>query len=192
MDKAVRNFVGRRKRALIIVMALWLPAMTVLALSDDKGFLGRYTLGVALTEYNCLPWRFYFVDYGNRSAQPGDLVVVEAQGLAPHIPDGAPLIKVLAAGPGDQLEVTANGLAINRIPWSQYATALRADLEGHTVVDELPLTQTLGAEPETYFVTATLKHDEFAVLGTTGNAYDSRYFGPVSRARILAHVVPLF
>jgi len=74
----------------------------------------RYGLGIDLQAVRCLPdVRAVLIDRWQPPTARGDLVVFEAQGLAPAFATGTLLVKRLEALPGDLVDVTAEGVRVN-------------------------------------------------------------------------------
>lgn len=116
------------------------------------------------------------------SPKVGDMVLAETpvtvRRLAAerqYIPPTVPLIKRVAAGPGDM--VCAFGFRIS-IDGRSVATRMRADPQ------ERPLPWWTGCE--------RLAAGRFFLLNAPPNSFDSRYFGPVGRSAILGTVTPLW
>jgi conjugative transfer signal peptidase TraF len=116
------------------------------------------------------------------SPKVGDMVLAETpvtvRRLAAerqYIPLTVPLIKRVAAGPGDM--VCAFGSRIS-IDGRSVATRMRTDPQ------ERPLPWWTGCE--------RLAAGRFFLLNAPLNSFDSRYFGPVGRSAILGTVTPLW
>jgi conjugative transfer signal peptidase TraF len=129
-----------------------------------------------------LPRGFYLTRPVSGLAQ-GDLVLAHvpetARQLAAqrgYLPPDVPLIKPIAALAGDHVCVTASQVLID----DRYVIGLLLnDYAGRS----LPIWQGCRA----------LMQDEVFLLSThAAGSFDSRYFGPVGRAAVLARLVPLW
>ena len=95
-------------------------------------------------------------------------------------PDGgAPLLKPIIARPGDLVEISSRGIAVN----------------GVLLANTAPLTQDSRGRP-----LKTWRYGSFVVATRTvwvassynSHSFDSRYFGPISTLRIRDRLRPLF
>ncbi|MBV9509573.1 MAG: S26 family signal peptidase [Caulobacteraceae bacterium] len=99
----------------------------------------------------------------------GRLVAFQAPAAALPYAGGLPLLKTVAAGPGDLVCASSGRLAINRVDRGPIA---RVDHQGR------PLPQWSGCRP--------MRPDELFVFSDrVPNSFDSRYFGPVPRNQVL-------
>jgi conjugative transfer signal peptidase TraF len=88
-----------------------------------------------------------------------------------------PLLKVVAAVPGDELAISADGLAVNGclLPHSQ---PLRVDSAGRR----------LSGWPEGDY---RLRPGQLWLYAANNRSWDSRYWGPTPIKNLLAHAMPL-
>ncbi|MGL4976791.1 MAG: signal peptidase I [Cetobacterium sp.] len=84
------------------------------------------------------------------------------------------LLKQVVAVEGDLIEIADNKLYING-----------------SYVKDLSSKDSRGRVLETFVTNGKLKKDEFFLLGTKENSYDSRYFGAVNRVEILKQAILL-
>jgi conjugative transfer signal peptidase TraF len=94
-------------------------------------------------------------------------------------PDGAaPLMKPIAAKPGDTVLVSDKGIVVNGtvMPWS---AALKLDGVGRK----------LKSWPLGSYTVAT---NELWVVSTYAGSYDSRYIGPIRRSQVRDALKPLW
>lgn len=89
-----------------------------------------------------------------------------------------PLLKVLAAVPGDTVTVSSDGIAINSVPYAN-TQALAADSQGRALASVSP-----GVYP-------VAPGTVWLLSGYDNRSYDSRYFGPVPMEDITAHALPV-
>jgi conjugative transfer signal peptidase TraF len=172
MSPGARSLVVVFFLLVIGILAAWLAGYRVNVTSS-------YPLGV---------WRLE----ANRSISQGSLVLLcppdtprfqEAKGFgvlrAGGCPGGyAPLLKRLAARPGDFVEVEEEGVSVNGrlIPNSR---PLQHDSRGRS----LPQTGEWGWVPE---------GEAWFLSDFNPRSFDSRYFGPVSMAHIQGTMVPVW
>lgn len=85
------------------------------------------------------------------------------------------LVKYIKGIPGDLIQVKSNKLYIN----GEYQGSIKEyDLQGKILKSSLP---------KEY----TLKKDEYVLLGSDDNSYDSRYFGIVKKEKILKEALKI-
>jgi conjugative transfer signal peptidase TraF len=94
-----------------------------------------------------------------------------------YAPANIPLIKRVAALPGDIVRVSAHGVRVNGMLWPDSA-ALAGDAEGRS----------LRPYP---FGTYRVRAQQFWVMSNHPRGIDSRYFGPVQEASVISRVVPV-
>jgi conjugative transfer signal peptidase TraF len=88
------------------------------------------------------------------------------------------LMKLVAAGPGDRIELTEAAVVVNghALPGS---ARVRIDPSGRPLPQPASTSATLG--------------DEVLLMGDVNpRSFDSRYFGPIDRAQIRAVIRPVF
>lgn len=155
------------------------------------GIFGAWIAGYRVNVTPSYPLGIWRLE-ANRSITQGSLVLLcppdtplfqEAKGFGVLRAGGcrggyAPLLKRLAAGPGDFVEVREEGVSVNGrlIPNSR---PLQHDSQGKT----LPRTEDRGWVPE---------GEAWLLSDFNPRSFDSRYFGPVSMAQIQGTMVPVW
>jgi conjugative transfer signal peptidase TraF len=167
-------------RSLIVVSFLFAIGIFVAWIAGYRvNVTSSYPLGI---------WRLE----ANRSISQGSLVLLcppdtplfqAAKGFgvlrAGGCPGGyAPLLKRLAAGPGDFVEVQEDGVSVNGRLISN-SLPLQHDSQGQT----LPRTEEKGWVPD---------GEAWFLSDYNPRSFDSRYFGPVSMAQIQGTMVPVW
>jgi conjugative transfer signal peptidase TraF len=89
-----------------------------------------------------------------------------------------PIVKVLAAGPGDTIVLRRSGILINGVSWPMSASRL-IDAKGRRV--------DLTMNPGVYPVVA----GSAFLLGLNPHSWDSRYFGPLPMSAVSGRWYPL-
>lgn len=92
-----------------------------------------------------------------------------------YLPADMPLIKLVAALAGDRVCVQSGRVFIDG---KAIASVLKWDQQGRSLL--------------TWNECRRLGDDEFFLLSPAAGSFDSRYFGPVRRADIIAELVPLW
>lgn len=87
---------------------------------------------------------------------------------------GAPIVKKLAAMPGDHVRVAADGVWINDVLWGPVSEAVFTKM---------------GMSAEKVFREFTVGEDEYLMLGTLPATFDGRYTGPVTKKAFYGHVL---
>lgn len=159
-----------------VALALSLMTAGLLALSVRPG--------VPVIVYNPTPSAplGYYRTLPSAPLEQGDWVLIEAPYFARlladqrgYLPMKVPMIKTIAAMPGDQVCAKADEISINGLI---VANRLRIDHRGR------PLPRWTGCR--------TLAADEVFVLNRAArNSFDGRYFGVISKASVRARLVHL-
>lgn len=166
-------------------------ALIVLFVVFIIGILGAWLAGFRVNVTSSYPLGIWRLE-AKRSITQGSLVLLcppdtplfqAAKGFgalrAGGCPGGyAPLLKRLAAGPGDFVEVEEEGVSVNGglIPNSR---PLQHDSQGQT----LPRIEERGWVSE---------GEAWLLSDFNPRSFDSRYFGPVSMAQIQGTMVPVW
>lgn len=142
-------------------------------------FFSRFGIGIDEQAYTCIPGKnVYLIDYQDRDIRRGNIYLVRSKDLSPIYKEGTKLIKYVRGLPGDRVEVDASD---------------RVLVNGDVLADGLPLAkEKLARAPESFRGAGVLKADEVWVMGTAYRSFDSRYWGPVSRDRIVGRAYALF
>ena len=137
----------------------------------------RYGLAIAPQTMRCLPEvRAVLLDRAATPQSRGELVLFEAQGLAPAFKDGTLLVKLMAGLPGDWVEISTSGVRIN----------------GQLRAAGLDLAAQLGHAPAEFARQYQIPEGHFLPLGTARASLDGRYYGPIATDRIRGGAVVLF
>lgn len=155
-------------RALVCTACLWVTAEALAA---------RYRIAVDSQIRRCLPWRVFLLDLNERAPQVGEYYAFTTDAMAPRFPASARFVKLIAAGPGDVVDVRRGVLWVNGRPLRQLETEVLT---------------ALGRRAEDFERHEQLTRDQFLMLGTERGAYDGRYWGPIRRSDILARATPLW
>ena len=159
-----KRFVGK---AALVTLALW---------AGGAAFATRYRIGIDPQRENCLPGHTLFlIDLHDRSPKKGAMYAFRAQGARPFFPDGTPMVKILAAVPGDRVAIDARGtITVN----------------GERVGAGLPLAGAAGASR--FEGRATLGRGRYWFMGTDPSSFDSRYWGTVGDEQIIGRARALY
>ncbi len=163
--RAVVGVIGVATAMAVCALGDWLPLELGYCLnitpSEPAGIYELVPGGVARGALVLLP-------------QPHDS---SASLLRRYVPARLPLIKRVAALPGDVVHVTADGVYVNGVRWPE-SVPLAHDAEGRTLRP-----YPFGA----YRVAA----GELWVMSNHPRGLDSRYFGPVAEASVISRLAPL-
>lgn len=142
-------------------------------------FFSRFGIGIDEQAYTCIPGKnVYLIDYQDREIRRGNIYLVRSKDLTPIYKEGTKLIKYVRALAGDRVEVDSSD---------------RVLVNGVVLADGLPLArEKLARAPESFRGVGVLKEDEVWVMGTAYRSFDSRYWGPVTRDRIVGRAYALF
>lgn len=166
----------------------WIGKVVAVAVAlPTAAFWCGSTLGIRVNGSPSLPIGLYRV-----SADPvADLVefcpaepfaaLANARGYrqAGRCPDsGTPLLKPVAARPGDRVTVSSGGVAVNGVLLPKSAPRPR-DTAGRPLVSWIP--GSFAVRRGTLWVISTYE----------SRSYDSRYFGPIEESQVLARLQPL-
>ena len=137
----------------------------------------RYGLAIDPQTVRCLPKaRAVLLDRAATPQSRGDLVLFEAQGLAPAFKDGTLLVKRMVGLAGDWVEISTSGVRIN----------------GQLRAAGLDLAAQLGHAPAEFARQYQIPEGHFLPLGTARASLDGRYYGPIAADRIRGGAVVLF
>lgn len=152
------------------------------------GFLNKNLEFIYINTSNSLPYGFYLslpIDKIHR----GDLLLMcldsntaflakkrhyISKGSCPH--QSAPLGKYVQALNGDMVTVNKEGIYVN-YQYIEKSKSLKIDALGR------PLPLSLNNK--------ILKKDEFLVVNSQENSFDSRYFGVIKKEQILSRICPI-
>jgi len=148
----------------------------VVAIACVTAFRQDYRIGLDLASVRCLPWRVYFITYGQpKELHRGEYVAfVPTNGLMGEHFDGKTVGKMVAGLPGDKLVVKNNIAYV-----------------GDHLIGELILTEKLGKKPGDFDRTETVPAGKVLVVGTEPRSYDGRYWGFLDQRSIIGRVGPI-
>lgn len=157
-----------------VILALAAGVLLAMATGYRVGLDAQRLAG----EPACMPFLIY-VWHKNRGEAPvrGDYVVARMPktGLGVGGREGDRIVKLVMAGPGDEVRIAGTELWING---------------KHT--DRLWLAKSLPGKKVGDFDThRVLGPREFFVMGTTKESFDSRYWGPINREAIIGTAIPV-
>jgi len=152
------------------------------------GLIAGWVFGIRVNLTPSLPLGFYITSHSSNA----NLVEFCPQGKAAYVslirqyrtagacPDGgAPLLKPGVAFPGDEVEVSANGIRVNGQLLPNSAGRFRDHLQ--RPLEPWPY-GTYRVEPESVWVVSSFNSYSF----------DSRYYGPIPNSAIRHHLRPLW
>ena len=131
------------------------------------------------TTAGCLPWDLYlWVGQKDKPVEFAryDLVAFPARKMAPYVPDGTNIGKLVAGLPGDTVEIRDGNLFINGV------------LLGDTAYGAKRLNKPRNHWDTRYVLGA----DEIFVYGSEERSYDSRYWGPYPKHLVNGRITALF
>ena len=160
----------------------WFVRATVITLLLAAVFFqGRFSLGLDEQPNPCLGHHFYLVDKRPAESSPVvgqcyafDLWVKPLKNNGLDYVEKRRFAKRLAAGPGDEVEITKEGKLL---------------VNGICQRPSMPLLEKINAKPSDYAFKRTLGKDEYFFLGDTATSYDSRYWGTVKQKQIKGKII---
>jgi len=128
-------------------------------------------VGIISQSITCLPGTVFVIRQSPPDAyRRGQIIAYHSRGLAPLLPDGYKVAKLVAGLPGDQVEVTPNGISINGTYWG----ALNPDV-----------LEKSGKTAESVSRSFQIPEGELLLLGSLPRSYDGRYWGTVKRDQVI-------
>ena len=113
------------------------------------------------------------------SGEPAAIAARRGYRAAGNCPDGASaLLKPIVARSGDVVELTAQGISVNNHPIRNTAP-LAVDTD-HRPLEHFPFGRYVVGDEDVWVASSYNKR-----------SFDSRYYGPVSKRAIVAHLRPL-
>ncbi|MGB9499971.1 MAG: S26 family signal peptidase [Dissulfuribacterales bacterium] len=157
--------------------------LTVISCCGLNYFSNRYMIGVQMLKAKCLPWVLYVIKKEPPAIiERGQLVVLplpqQAIDLHPKVRrlrNRGFLLKIAMGLPGDHIMVKNDRLYINGHVWGR-----------------LWLLHNLQKPKGFFDRDLTIKEGEVFVLGTLGDSYDSRYWGPIKQTMLKGTARVLF
>jgi conjugal transfer pilin signal peptidase TrbI len=153
-----------------------ITATFIVAIASVTAFRQDHRIGVDLAAVRCLPWRLYFITYGQpQDLKIGDYVAFVPVGglMGPHF-EGKTVGKMIAGLPGDKFVVKGNIAYI-----------------GGRLIGELDLTDKLGKKPGDFDRVDVVPPGKVLVVGTEPRSYDGRYWGFLDQKLIVGRVGPI-
>lgn len=139
-----------------------------------------WKIAVDGSEHACLdPYRYFLLTMRAGAPEVGTIATFRTEGI-PLYSDGTLFTKLVAAGPGAEVEAGPFGVSVDGKDYlftDSAVTALRA-----AGVD-------LTMDSAERYV---LGDDEFFLVGTNPASYDSRYYGVVKASQFVARARPLW
>ncbi len=138
-------------------------------------FAKHFSIGVAQKVTYCLPWRLFFITKHfspDEMIGRGDIVTFTGDHRMPEAFRKHNIVKMVLGVPGDEIRIADRKVFVN----GEYFDRLWL-LEGENI--EIPEK------------TILLGENEYFLVGTTRESFDSRYFGPVRRDSFIGRAIPL-
>jgi conjugal transfer pilin signal peptidase TrbI len=120
----------------------------------------------------------YLVHKGATQIERGKLYAFKSKDLSPIYAENTQMLKYLMAIPGDQVEITPDERVL--VNGEEVAFGLKHAEEK------------LGQSVSVFVGKAVLGRDEFWFLGTSADSFDSRYWGSVTKDKIVGRAYGLF
>lgn len=165
------------RRFLLIVTATFVIASAGLYAFHKSDYRLGFDVQRFTGEPVCLSYFAFLIHYGETTPRVGDFVVAAMPdtGLPIGGRPGASIVKKVMGVPGDHIRIEGTELYINGLP-----------------VDRLWLAKSIpGKKIGDFDTSITLGPDQYFLMGTTKESFDSRYWGPVSGASIRGSARPL-
>lgn len=168
-------FVGTRQRwTRFLVGAV---VLSILGVIGAHWFKDNYRIGIDYQQVTSVRnTNVFIVDLHDFELERGGLYLLCSLDHSPIYEECTPLAKYLMGLPGDTIKVDYNGVWINGDLVQQgFAAGIR-----------------LGIDLESLHGEKMLGEDEYWVLGDNSESFDSRYWGSLTRDRILNRVYPIW
>tara|TARA_R110001583_G_scaffold1489_2_gene11656 strand:+ start:1912 stop:2430 length:519 start_codon:yes stop_codon:yes gene_type:complete len=138
----------------------------------------NYRIGVDEQIDKCLPgYSVYLIDLKDKSVVKNGIFAFRAKNMAPFYDDGTKMVKIMAALPGDKVEINKNEQIL---------------INGVFVKSGLMHASSIGAKKEDLQGQGILGEGQYWFLGQSETSFDSRYWGAVSDDQIIGRAHPLF
>ncbi|MEZ8029242.1 signal peptidase I [Enterovibrio norvegicus] len=131
-------------------------------------------LSIAAQSNGCLPLRVTIVDYKDTTPSRGDMYEYHIQGAEPYFADGTRFTKIMAAVPGDRVEVDLNGITVFGVD---------GEMKRYNV-DARPMLNYSKISADWFERTVEVPEGHFFAMGTLAGSFDSRFWGVVPLNRI--------
>lgn len=138
----------------------------------------RYSIAYDPQEVSCIEeYDVYLVDHGDTEMVRGGLYAFDSGVLEPFYKESRPLIKYLKGMPGDQVEINADQQVL---------------INGEFVTYGLHLSEKMKREPTSFMGKGQLSENQYWMLGTSQESFDSRYWGAARKEQVFGRVYPIF
>ena len=152
---------------LVMLLSLWLAPMVV----------ARWGIGIDTQRNPSNPFRVYLHCKQDRAVQRGDYATFRIPDFAPRFPEASLFVKQVAAIEGDRLQIVGRELYVNDRWLARINPVIlaRAGLHQSRLgdLDRVPPGRLL-------------------MMGSSGNSFDSRYFGLIKQDDLQGKAVPLW
>lgn len=161
---------GKAAVALVIVYAplAWFSAHYRIVYDSVKGA-------------NCLPYSVFLVDLRDKATDRGEYIAFVTQQMEPFYRNGTLAVKLIGAIPGDHVQVSGGGVAINGKHWgvlTHLQPGQKLALMGRKVADV--------ARDE------RVPQGHLWMMGTNPRSYDSRYWGYIQTGQVVGRAIPIW
>lgn len=161
-------------------LKVFIPQMILVALIIWGGwaYVGyRFTVGIDAQNAACLPFRYFLIDKTDKEIPTLGYVAFRVDHrVEPHFMAGDRFIKQIRGQAGDHVQVKNGRVFIN----SQFV----AELDPHAL-------DVLKRSASDFDRDLILQPQDIWVMGTSKDAFDSRYWGPVHAGQIVGQVYPI-
>lgn len=130
---------------------------------------------------NCLPYSVFLVDLRDRATDRGQYIAFVTRQMEPFYADGTIAVKQIAAVPGDRVQVSTQGVAIN----GHVQGALLHLKEGERL-------WRMGRRISDVERDELVPQGHLWMMGTNPRSYDSRYWGYIENEQIIGRAIPLW
>jgi conjugal transfer pilin signal peptidase TrbI len=145
-------------------------------------FAGHYRIVYDATKgVSCLPYRLFLVDLTDRNASRGEYVAFVSRQMEPFYVNGTWVVKIVAGMPGDHVQVSESGVAINGSRWGGLVH-LRA---GERL-------WRMGRRVKDVVRDEHIPQGRLWMMGTHPRSYDSRYWGYISNEQVVGRAIPIW
>ena len=161
-------------------LKVFLPKMLLVGLIIWGGWHSishRFTLGVDQQGGSCLPFKYFLIDNDDHTVPTlGYVAFLVDDRVSPYFPQGSKFIKQVRGQKGDHVQIKDGQVLIN----GQEIAVLDAHI--------LSILKRPVSDFNREF---TLQSDDIWVMGTSKDAFDSRYWGPIHQSQIVGQVYPI-
>jgi conjugal transfer pilin signal peptidase TrbI len=137
-----------------------------------------FKVGRSAENPRCLPYDVMLLDYRTPIPAVDGYAGFRTRGI-PHYADGSLFVKRVFAGPGDTVRVFDDRVQRNGLVEQPLEVSPR-------------IVSKLGVSKESLLREWVLGAEEWFVVGTTAESYDSRFYGPVRSEQFVAKATGLW